>query len=104
MYVICGGAGGTLDKDLVERWGFYERSLPGRYHFGWMGLGFAGRAGDTGRVEMKERAGRVYRVQGKGGCSKGRGLTDVLEWRAVGLDGRMLDAFRIEAEGCSEEG
>jgi hypothetical protein len=69
-----------------------------------MGLGFAGGAGETGRVEMKERAKRVYEVQVRESCRPGFGVTDVLEWRAVGLDGKVLDAFRIEAKGCSEEG
>lgn len=100
VYVIAGGAGGTLDEDRVEQWGFYERSIRGRYHFGWLGLGFAGGPGGLGQVEMKEKAKRVYQVQGLEECARGQALTDVLEWRAVGLDGRMLDSFRIEAQGC----
>lgn len=67
-------------------------------------MGFAGGAGETGRVEMKERAKRVYEVQARESCRPGFGVTDVLEWRAVGVDGRVLDAFRIEAMGCSDKG
>lgn len=101
IYVISGGAGGTLDEDRVEQWCFYERSIRRRYHFGWLGLGFASGPGGVGQVEMPERAKRVYAMQGREDCSTGSSLTDVLEWRAVGVDGRTMDSFRIEAQGCS---
>ncbi|KAI7943428.1 hypothetical protein MJO29_013272 [Puccinia striiformis f. sp. tritici] len=36
VYVISGGAGGTLDKERVEDWGFYERTVLNQYHFNHM--------------------------------------------------------------------
>lgn len=101
MYVVCGGAGGTLDEDLVEDWGFYERSIKGQYHFGWLGLGFAGGDSKVGKVAVQGESARVYKVKGRGECRFDEDpVTDVLEWRAIGLDGRQLDAFRMEAQGC----
>lgn len=100
VYVIAGGAGGTLDFDRVEDWGFYDASVSGRHHFGWIGLGFAGGAGETGRVRLGDGAKRVYRFRARRRCADANKVTDVLEWRAVGLDGKAFDAFRIEADGC----
>ncbi|CAF3374646.1 unnamed protein product [Rotaria sp. Silwood1] len=33
MITVIGGAGGELDSERVEDWGFYETSLTGRYNF-----------------------------------------------------------------------
>jgi predicted phosphodiesterase len=33
MMTVIGGAGGQLDSEQVEDWGFYETSLLGRHHF-----------------------------------------------------------------------
>jgi hypothetical protein len=33
MMAVIGGAGGQLDSEQVEDWGFYETSLLGRHHF-----------------------------------------------------------------------
>jgi hypothetical protein len=33
MITVIGGAGGELDWEQVENWGFYETSLLGRHHF-----------------------------------------------------------------------
>lgn len=102
MYVVAGGAGGTLDEDKVEEWGFYEKSKRGRYHFGWVGLGFAGDGQERGHVDVGSETKRVYRVATKSveACREGEKVVDVLEFRAVGVEGRTFDSFRIEGEGC----
>ncbi|KAM0786995.1 hypothetical protein ACM66B_002413 [Microbotryomycetes sp. NB124-2] len=103
VYVIAGGAGGTLDEDKVEDWGFYDASVSGKHHFGWIGLGMSSsRDGGVGSVVTRGRAKKVYRVRRRMSCLPGqKHVTDVLEWRAIGLDGKAFDAFRIEAEGCA---
>ncbi|SGY37940.1 BQ5605_C003g01923 [Microbotryum silenes-dioicae] len=113
VYTIFGGAGGTLDQDRVEDWGFYDRSIKGQHHFAWLGLGFAGVGIDDsvmGEVRMGDddafgEAGskKVYRTIGGTTCSNGTiEVVDVLEWRAIGLNEKVLDAFRIESFGCAE--
>ncbi|KAK4705390.1 hypothetical protein P7C70_g812, partial [Phenoliferia sp. Uapishka_3] len=95
IYTTIGGAGGTLDEDLVEKWGFYEKSVKGRYHFIGMELKF-----DTVRLKAKEGV-RTYRVGGIGRCKGGGAeVVDVLSWKAVDIEGKVFDEFRIEAEGC----
>ncbi|KAK4047189.1 hypothetical protein OIO90_006298 [Microbotryomycetes sp. JL221] len=108
IYVIAGGAGGTLDRDRVEQWGFYERSQTMLHHFGWIGFGFAksGQSGAVGRVFKSgnefNRERRIYKVGMNRICQLGQHeVTDVLEWQAVSVDGVIFDEFRIEAKGCS---
>jgi hypothetical protein len=38
VYVISGGAGGVLDEERVEEWGFYERTVLGQFHFNHLQL------------------------------------------------------------------
>ncbi|EFP85162.1 hypothetical protein PGT21_002030 [Puccinia graminis f. sp. tritici] len=38
VYVISGGAGGVLDSERVEEWGFYERTVLGQFHFNHLQL------------------------------------------------------------------
>ena len=95
IYAIIGGAGGTLDRDRVEQWGFYERSVSGLYHFVGIELEF----------EVQRRKGRgkerLYRVGEMGRCGEGeKAVVDALGWKAVGVDGVVFDEFRIEADGC----
>lgn len=98
VYAVVGGAGGTLDRDRVEEWGFWE-SGERRFHAVWIVLRF----GEVGRGEVewegKEVGERVYKVARRRGCEEE--VVDVLEWKAVGLDGKVFDRFRIEAEGCA---
>ena len=95
IYAIIGGAGGTLDEDLVEQWGFYEKSVKGRYHFVGLELEFE-------TMRAKERKGvRLYRVGERDRCKEGEtAVVDALGWKAVGVEGKVFDEFRIEAEGC----
>lgn len=92
VYTVIGGAGGTLDEDRVGEWGFWEGGER-RFHFVWMTLRFGVAEG-----EEREKGERVYRVERRGKCEEE--VRDVLEWKAVGLDGKVFDRFRIEAEGC----
>ncbi|KAI5481012.1 Metallo-dependent phosphatase [Pseudohyphozyma bogoriensis] len=96
VYATFGGAGGTLDEDLVENWGFYESSVKGKYHFVSIEMEF-------GIEEKARRKGRkVYRLGGGRSCPPDRPLVvDVLEWKALGIDGKVFDEFRMENEGCS---
>ena len=89
VYVICGGAGGTLDTDKVEDWGFYDASITERYHFGSIRMDFGLRRGKPGTSDRK------YLF--KAGCEKPR--VDALEWRAIDLHGQVLDSFVIESSG-----
>lgn len=111
MYAIVGGAGGSLDEDLVEDWGFYETSVKGKYHFVDVQLEFEATRREEGQGQKgwwRRRKGKgngsgekVYRVGDRGRCVVGEvEVLDVLEWKAVGLDRKVFDAFRIEAEGC----
>ncbi|GAA5917872.1 hypothetical protein JCM6882_003749 [Rhodosporidiobolus microsporus] len=114
LLVTFGGAGGTLDSDRVEEWGFMDRSVSGRYHFGWLAASFAGSldGGESRAVEGLERAmGRrrargegptVYRVKGLEECTRERKVRDVVEWRAVGVEGKEVDRVWLVAEGCGE--
>ena len=98
VYVVpasCYRAGGTLDEDLVEQWGFYEKSVKGRYHFVALELEF-----ETMRAKERKDV-RLYRVGEQWRCKAGEmAVVDALGWKAVGVEGKVFDEFRIEAEGC----
>ncbi|GAA6020805.1 hypothetical protein JCM8202_005450 [Rhodotorula sphaerocarpa] len=118
--VTFGGAGGTLDEDRVEDWRIMDRSVSGRYHFGWLAVSFGGGAGDAGKDGAAAAEGpvvaaareaafaravspdvRVYHAKRAGPCPAGQRLvTDALEWRAVGLEGDELDRFFLVGDGC----
>ncbi|GAA5992117.1 hypothetical protein JCM10908_001775 [Rhodotorula pacifica] len=119
VVVTFGGAGGSLDRDQVEDWHVMETSISGRYHFGWMSISFAGKHGQEAeggavraldQLESESHAGRlrevqVYRAKGMGRkCSTAAGeeqVRDVVEWRAVGIDGKEVDRFFLVGEGCA---
>lgn len=97
IYTVLGGAGGTLDSDLVEQWGFYEKSDHERHFFGWMTLTFnAPNEEHPGHSE----AGRVYRLEGRDCKEVKRPVLDMVEWKAIDLKGHVLDQFRIQVQGC----
>ncbi|GAA5869268.1 hypothetical protein JCM3774_004189 [Rhodotorula dairenensis] len=116
--VTFGGAGGTLDSDRVEDWHVMDKSISGRYHFGWIAVSFGGKNGqeagtvdraldDAQREGDATRAGgtnrpRVYRARRRTRCRRGEEpVRDVVEWRAVGLDGvSELDRFFLVGDGC----
>ncbi|GAA5900436.1 hypothetical protein JCM8208_005361 [Rhodotorula glutinis] len=113
LLVTLGGAGGTLDADRVEEWGWMGVSRSGVHHGGWIAMSFAG----TGAVEPPSvldveaalAAGRrgegvqVYEVDRARRCSDEAGevlARDVFEWRAVGVDGESLDRVFVVSHGC----
>ncbi|GAA6058397.1 hypothetical protein JCM3770_002473 [Rhodotorula araucariae] len=109
VLVTFGGAGGTLDVDRVEEWGFMDVSRSGVHHAGWLALSFAGRGGEEAPAarEADGTKTRVYEVGldedggAKRRCGEGEVVgRDVLEWRAVGLDGRELDRVVLVAAAC----
>lgn len=111
VYAVFGGAGGTLDEERVEEWGFYERSVRGRYHFGWVKVEMGGEVGGSGgagagagkgkgRKEM-EKGVRVYGQRKARECRSGeREVLDRLEWEAVAVEGDVMDRFVVEARAC----
>ncbi|KAM0756183.1 Metallo-dependent phosphatase [Meredithblackwellia eburnea MCA 4105] len=109
VFVISGGAGGTLDEDKVEEWGFYEKSVSGVYHFGDLvaefGVDTSSTSGTGGGVVRDGRAknARTYKF-GTTGCREdkknGRAVMDTLDWKAVDLKGKVFDQFRIEVTSC----
>ncbi|GAA6043864.1 hypothetical protein JCM8097_001196 [Rhodosporidiobolus ruineniae] len=113
LLVTFGGAGGTLDEDRVEEWGFMEKSVKGRYHFGWMAASFAGsegqEAGSAREVEKelkrkrgKGEAPRVYKAGRVRKCKREeKEVRDVVEWRAVGVEGGEVDRVFLVGEGCA---
>ena len=65
------------------------------YHFVGLELEFE----TTRATERKEV--RLYRVGEEGRCKAGEtAVVDALGWKAVGVEGKVFDEFRIEAEGC----
>ncbi|GAA5971896.1 hypothetical protein JCM8115_000561 [Rhodotorula mucilaginosa] len=110
--ITFGGAGGSLDLDRVEEWHVMDQSLSGRYHFGWMAVSFGGKNGQEaggGAVraldELPEEdvTTTVYHAKRREErCRPGEErVRDVVEWRAVGLDGETeLDRFFLIGEGC----
>lgn len=92
VFVICGGAGGTLDTDKVEDWGFFDASITEKYHFGFMRIHF------NERRKEATKSGRRYLF--KAACDEPD--VDLLEWRAVDLYGQVMDTFTIESEFCPE--
>jgi hypothetical protein len=121
VLVTFGGAGGTLDEDRVEDWGFVEKSVRGRYHFGWLTASFTGLVIDgegekrreepasfkalDGEVEKQKRGGsqppRVFQSMRVGRCGVGQeAVRDAVEWRAVDVDGKELDRVWLVGNGC----
>ncbi|GAA6021227.1 hypothetical protein JCM10207_002581 [Rhodosporidiobolus poonsookiae] len=113
LLLTFGGAGGSLDRDRVEEWGFMSRSVSGTHHFGWLAVSFsssdgreAGAVDELEReVEHAKRAGgvtRVYRSKRRSECAEGRReVRDVVEWRAVDGEGRGVDRVWLVGEGCA---
>ena len=102
VYAVFGGAGGTLDEDRVEDWGFYEKSVRGRYHFGWAKLEM-GRAVDGVKGRGKgDRGVRIYEQKRERECRAAveREVVDRLEWEAVAVEGDVIDRFVVEARAC----
>jgi hypothetical protein len=76
VYVISGGAGGTLDSERVEEWGFYERTVTKEYHFNHMLLDMSRTLSSheewkqdwedsrSKRAAFKEKKVRVYKLIG----------------------------------------
>ncbi|GAA5995670.1 metallophosphoesterase family protein [Rhodotorula paludigena] len=107
LLVTFGGAGGTLDDERVEDWGFMRRSISERYHAGWIAASFAGAGGvepPAAAAVDEAREEEVFRVDGvEARCDEERGkkrARDVLEWRAVGLEGGELDRWYLVADSC----
>lgn len=108
VYVIFGGAGGTLDSEQVEDWGFAEVRVTGRYHFAWGTLVMGNGEDATLRLREKERGVkvnggklRVYEIRRDVKCEKGKVVVwDSLEWSAIGLEGKVFDRFLMRSEGC----
>ncbi|GAA5950655.1 hypothetical protein JCM10213_006847 [Rhodosporidiobolus nylandii] len=113
LLVTFGGAGGTLDTDRVEDWGFMSKSVSGRHHFGWLAAGFSstdgtepGSHGPLDRELVRRRgrgeAPRVYRSARVRRCRPGeREVRDAVEWRVVGVEGKELDRVWMIADGCA---
>jgi len=76
LYVVTGGAGGTLDTERVEEWGFYERTVIQEYHFNHMLLDMSRTLSSleewsqdwedsrAKRAVFKEKKVRVYKLVG----------------------------------------
>lgn len=122
LYIVFGGSGGGFDRERVEDWGFYERSVKEVHHFGWMRLGFGedppessmtyneGEGGEKNKKEGDKKKGkrgkrkndgvREYRLEGRDCAGLKRVVEDSLEWHAVGLRGNVIDRVRIVVQGC----
>ncbi|GAA5852594.1 hypothetical protein JCM9279_005522 [Rhodotorula babjevae] len=113
LLVTLGGAGGTLDEDRVEEWGWMGVSRSGVHHGGWIALSFAGSGAveppSALEVEAALAAGRrgegvrVYEVDRARRCSEEDGEVrgrDVFEWRAVGVDGESVDRVFVVSNAC----
>ncbi|KAI8449782.1 Metallo-dependent phosphatase-like protein [Phakopsora pachyrhizi] len=121
VYVITGGAGGVLDTERVENWGFYERSIVNKHHFGYMMLdmsetllsidewGEDWRDSRDRRKKFHDHKLRVYKLVGSQLVCKGTNdswesghyqATDRLIWTTVDVDGKIIDRFIIEADSC----
>lgn len=113
LLVTLGGAGGTLDEDRVEEWGWMGVSRSGVHHGGWIALSFAGAGAveppSALEVEAALAAGRrgegvrVYEVDRQRRCSDEAGEVlgrDVFEWRAVGVDGELVDRVFVVSYAC----
>lgn len=108
VYVFLGGAGGTLDREQVEDWGFAERRVTGKYFFAW-GTLVMGR-GEEATLALREREKvvkvhggklRVYEIRRERKCEVGKVVVwDSLEWSAIGLEGKVFDRFLMRSEGC----
>ncbi|GAA6059231.1 hypothetical protein JCM10212_006624 [Sporobolomyces blumeae] len=128
--VVVGGAGGTLDFDRVEEWGLFQegkwgegglgRTDGGNYHFGLVNLHLAGTDGTRApRPEFLDHK-RDWKTRTKGEwvyrarpvsddgddetrCAKRGGtvVEDLLEWKAVDVDGKVRDRFGIVGSGCT---
>jgi hypothetical protein len=98
MYTIIGGAGGTLDYDRVEDWGWMERSVTGRHHFVALSLELDASAssGDDDDVAVYGRR----RILGSTECTETTTTRDRLYWRALDVHGQEIDSFVLEAEAC----
>jgi hypothetical protein len=104
-YAIIGGAGGTLDYERVEDWGWMEASITGRHHFVSISLELdvvpENGGSDTSDVPDEWHRRRRRRRRGPGGCASGQLKRDRLYWRAWDLNGREMDKFMLEAETCN---
>ncbi|GAA5981427.1 hypothetical protein JCM11641_004759 [Rhodosporidiobolus odoratus] len=112
LLVTFGGAGGTLDTDKVEDWGFMSKSMSAKHHFGWMAASFSSSEGEEpeamaalevehGRRRRKGESPRVYASRMVGRCREGeKEVRDAVEWRAVGVDGREMDRVWVVGKGC----
>ncbi|GAA5837959.1 hypothetical protein JCM11251_006811 [Rhodosporidiobolus azoricus] len=111
LLITFGGAGGSLDSDRVEEWGFMDRSISGRYHFGWLAASFAdeNREASAARelkqeTKRRKREGerrRVFSSTGAGECAQGKEVRDVVEWRAIGVEGEEVDRVWLVSTGCA---
>lgn len=56
-----------------------------------------------GRIGVGRKKGeRVYRFRRECEEEVEEKMVDRLSWKAVGVDGNVLDKFEVEAEGCME--
>lgn len=120
VYVISGGAGGTLDKKKAEHWGFYEKSIP-KHHFGYMMIDMSNtllsieewgedwQDSRDKRIEYKKSHIRTYKLVGSQLVCNGTNESwesghysaiDRLVFTNLGMDGKLLDRFVIEANSC----
>ncbi|GAA5866274.1 hypothetical protein JCM8547_007225 [Rhodosporidiobolus lusitaniae] len=119
LLITFGGAGGSLDEDRVEEWGIMSRSISGKYHAGWLAASFVGlvggregKVGEAAAVKELEReldrakgrrkeAPRMYRSEKLERCGVGEEeARDVVDWRAVGVNGREIDRVWLVGGGC----
>lgn len=126
VYVVTGGAGGPLDHERVEEWGFYERSITKKYHFNHLQLDMSQTLlslnewtedwsdSKLKRLSYKDKKLRVYKLVGSQLVCRGTEensnskvweggryrATDRLIWTTRAIDGRVLDRFVIEADSC----
>ncbi|OAV89983.1 hypothetical protein PTTG_07510 [Puccinia triticina 1-1 BBBD Race 1] len=76
VYVVSGGAGGVLDEERVEEWGFYERTVTKEFHFNHLLLDMSRTLSSkeewnqdwedskNKRIHFKEKKLRVYKLIG----------------------------------------
>ncbi|GAA6056573.1 hypothetical protein NBRC10513_001050 [Rhodotorula toruloides] len=109
VLITFGGAGGTLDEDRVEDWGFMSRSVSGVHHAGWMAVSFGDTAASKEVDRAMQRRGKkkaptVFRPNPPRRCRGMEELVrDVIEWRSVSVydGGKELDRVFIVAESCT---
>ncbi|BGP34696.1 hypothetical protein JCM10296v2_006518 [Rhodotorula toruloides] len=108
VLITFGGAGGTLDEDRVEEWGFMSRSISGVHHACWMAVSLGDTAASKEVDKAMQRSGKkkaptVFRPNPPRRCRGTEELVrDVIEWRSVSVydGGKELDRIFVVADSC----